>query len=412
MKANSLSTSTYPTPSTPNDLYKDLNKSDLWTLCEVPVDIMVPLRRDLYPRLQSHTSTDMQAAIAEVLLRDQANIHHPIKAHKHPTNAKQIETLDGHSITNQAKASGIQKVWAWVYNGTLADSQIVNLVLQWHQQVPWTELEIGVYVARNRDKLVAQGIKDKGLSAFGATRGISKQKMTVLCQAGEVFLSLTSESPFTFADFKKKTLHLAAIHKVPEKERATIVAELMEHKWSLDTLRNNIEARYSTKVLPTKKAYVPGPAWLADTPNDDLENTGCHDVGGVEIVNFESSTGTHAAETEPDPLHIAPPDLESHQEETTGFGSVVTDSEDIEDEPRAVSECLDIANITMPDDLPQGPDPDAQLEASWKNVLEMVPTLDDQKKRQMITALATACGIDIKFVEKSTGPLKQLAIVD
>ncbi len=142
------------------------------------------------------------------------------------------QIISGHHRYAAAQRAGLTAIPCWCREMSDAEAHM-ELALA-NRQDALSPLEWGLHALRTVQKGTAGRGKTGGLSEYARMVHRTKQSLSLLVQAAEVYDRVSSSLRLDdVAMLTTRTHHLIAIHKAPESTWATLVDGLLDHDWSV-----------------------------------------------------------------------------------------------------------------------------------------------------------------------------------
>jgi ParB family chromosome partitioning protein len=163
------------------------------------------------------------------------------------------QILSGHQRCRAAERAEIAEVPCWIVD--LGDADALMLLVTCNSQGELCPLEYGLHVLKAVPR--AQGKKGKGLEAYAAAIGKTKQYVSELRQAAEV--AIVSNLSTQADKLRDKAKHLAAIHALPKALWPGMVDALVTQEWTLADTEAAVKRgkEYETRS-PSHTSYMAG----------------------------------------------------------------------------------------------------------------------------------------------------------
>jgi ParB/RepB/Spo0J family partition protein len=220
-----------------------MKKANVDELRNLPVDHLQPHPQN--PRRLERR--DVIEGIAAQLREAEFHPSHAILVR--PYDGK-YQIISGHHRVKAAAEAGIKEIPAWVRN--LDDGEAFMQLILCNAQGQLHPLERGEHARQ----AVASGMT---LRAYAERIGEKEQTVQNQVQAARVAVTADSD----FAALKHYMMHLAVIHAAPSETWPQWVARLLENKWTVEELRDELKQAKKAESAPPAKKFFRVAEWEA-----------------------------------------------------------------------------------------------------------------------------------------------------
>ncbi len=148
-----------------------------------------------------------------------------------PIGNGNYEILSGHHRVEASKRAGIKYIPCW--SETMTDEEAYDELTLANSQSELISLEYAVHIFKYTDRAKGGRGEEGGLSEYARKHNMSKARVSELCRAGEVYMTVKpSGHPNTF---KKKIQHLLVIRNQCPREDWAGLVQMVENRPTMTT---------------------------------------------------------------------------------------------------------------------------------------------------------------------------------